>query len=137
MKQENIKYLEVLFDLLWIGGIEEYLKVAQEIESNSDLDIKTYHKYGFIFEAFQTFLKGDITVEEFMQVWDIDSRQNISLKLISQDAINFIEWLIYAINNNELESYKQKMFVIDKITKPIFEKKINKKKVDNIKIYFC
>jgi hypothetical protein len=63
-----IDKFELLLDLLSIEDKDPYIEIAKQIEKKEHKKIKTLHKYGFIFELFDDFLDGKISLEEFVKI---------------------------------------------------------------------
>ncbi len=91
-----IKYFELLLSLLDIeeSSRTEYIDIANKIEliwgsSDSYSSLQCYHRHAFVFEWYQKLLNKEITVEEFTQTWDINSKIFFDTK--KQDSISFLK----------------------------------------------
>lgn len=102
---------ELLFDLLGVPMNELYLSVAESIDKNPEKSLRCFHKYGYLFSAYQLYVSWKTPLEDFMKIWDITSE--IPLKSASSDGRLFLEGLIYGVEHNELSSYQSTIFVFD------------------------
>ena len=84
-----IKYFELLLDLLEITEKDAYLKIANIIESNKAKKIEIYHQYPFIFQWYHQLLNWELQVEDFLQLWDFQSK--IKFDPQKQDSITFLK----------------------------------------------
>lgn len=68
-----IDKFELLLELLDVDKKDLYVDIAKKIDSGKYKNIKTLHKHWFLFDAFNKFLNHEISLEDFVRVWDIDS----------------------------------------------------------------
>lgn len=106
-----IKYFELLLDLLEIAEKDNYLKVAQIIESNKSKKIEVYHQYPFIFLWYHKLLNEELQVEEFLQLWDFQSK--IKYDTTKPDSITFLK------SNPDIDS--ETIYVFDSISQGIID----------------
>lgn len=114
-----IKYFELLLDLLDIEKTQEYLQVADVIEKNIEKDICVYHQYSFLFLWYHKLLKNEISVEDFLQLWDFQSK--IGFDERKMDSISFLKW------NPSLEN--NSIYIFDWLAKGIISNQEN--------VYYC
>lgn len=100
-----IKYFELLLDLLNIPDADKYLNMANIIESNLDKNLQVHHQYFFIFEWYRDLLKWKLSIDDFLQLWDIWSKLRFpndkidSITLLKsgfipqKDTIYIFDWL--------------------------------------------
>ncbi len=122
-----LKYFSLVLDLLEITSKAEYLLVAEEIEKNVNVNLNCYHRYWFLFMAFKDFLQKEISLEDFIQIWDVDS----SKKIYSLKKMNSKEFLDWIINKTELID-KNSLYVIDELSW-----KLSESKIKGLKILHC
>ena len=65
------------------------MSVAVKIETNANSPLFCYHRLGFLFLAFRKLLLGEIFLEEFMQIGDVESAR----KIYDSKAINSVGFL--------------------------------------------
>ncbi len=82
------KYFDLLLDLLDIPQNKNHFQILEIIEKNKNKQIYFYHQYGFIFQWYQDLLNKQISPEDFLQFWDIDSKIKIDLKKL--DSISLL-----------------------------------------------
>ena len=83
------KYFELLLDLLEIHDKDPYIEIAKIIEGNTDKKLKVHHQYFFIFEWYRDLLDWKLSPEEFLQLWDINSKLRFDSKKL--DSISFLQ----------------------------------------------
>lgn len=83
------KYLQLLLDLLEIQDKEPYLEISKIIEKNTDKKLKVYHQHFFIFEWYRDLLDWKLSPEEFLQLWDINSKLRFDTKKL--DSISYLQ----------------------------------------------
>ena len=69
------KHLLLLLNLLEIPATQEYKEIARKIEESPEQKLNMVHKYSFIFEWYQDLINDKITAEEFLSIWDFQSKQ--------------------------------------------------------------
>ena len=106
------KYFNLLLDLLEIKQNQNYSKILEVIQKNKDKKIFFYHQYSFVFEWYQKLLNQELALEEFLQIWDIDSKLKIDSKKI--DSISFLQ------NNPKIDS--NSIYIFDSIAQWILPK---------------
>ena len=84
-----IKYFELLLDLLEISDKDLYIEIAKIIEKNTDKKLQVYHQYFFIFEWYRDLLDWKLSTEEFLQLWDIDSKLRFDSEKL--DSISYLQ----------------------------------------------
>jgi hypothetical protein len=117
-----IDKFELLLDLLDIEDKQSYLDVAMQIQEGKYKKIKTLHKYGFVFGAFNDFLNNKITLQDFIKIWDIEweisiKQQNFDVSIFSGDCKKYVDTLfvISSINlwwkfsNSEIQLISKKL----------------------------
>lgn len=109
------KYFELLLDLLEIKKTDKIIQVAKIIESNQDKDIEVYHQLWFIFDWYKKLLAHEIELEDFLQIWDFQSKVKINQK--DTDSISFLKW------NPSLDD--EKIYIFDSISEWILPEKRN------------
>jgi len=114
-----IKYFDLLLDLLEIAPNDEYHQVAEMIWQNLTKDIQVYHQYAFIFIWYHRLLKGEISEEEFLQLWDFQSKILYDTQKV--DSISFLK------SNPSLDD--DKIYIFDSLSKWIISPKDN--------VYYC
>lgn len=72
-----IKYLEAYCDLNEFDYINEYIEVGKIIEKQEHEKLLTRHVNGYMFYYFDQLIKGEMQLEDFMQMGDITSDVNI------------------------------------------------------------
>ena len=111
--------MKLLLDLLEIDNKDSYIEIAKIIESNSEKKIQAYHQYSFIFEWYQMLLNWKIEPEDFLQLWDFQSKINFDKN--KDDSISFLK------SNPKLQ--KDTIYIFDSISKWIIPESEN--------IYYC
>lgn len=95
------KYFDLLLELLWPEDddfmLEEKKKwsaAAKKMEERWNKKLQVVHKIWFIFEAYEDLLNGKISLDEFLVIWDITSKKNISKSdKLSINMLNeIIQW---------------------------------------------
>jgi len=137
------KYFDLLLELLRPQDdeliIEERNKLsaaANKLEKRWTKNFRIFHKYWFIFKAYEDLLNEKIQLDEFLATWDITSNRKIyendesSLSIINK----IINWKLNWDNNT--------LFILDTISFLILsdnDKKIvqNRSKEHNNEIIFC
>ena len=137
------KYFDLLLELLRPQDdeliVEERNKLsaaANKLEEKWTKNLKIFHKYWFIFKAYEDLLNEKIQLDEFLATWDITSNRKIyendesSLSIINK----IINWKLNWDNNT--------LFILDTISflvLPDNDKKIVQKrsKEHNNEIIFC
>ena len=137
------KYFDLLLELLRPQDdeliVEERNKLsaaANKLEEKWTKNLKIFHKYWFIFKAYEDLLNEKIQLDEFLATWDITSNRKIyendeSSLSITNKIINWkLDW-----DNNTL-------FILDTISFLVLsdnDKKIVQKrsKEHNNEIIFC
>jgi len=109
------KYFELLLDLLEISPKEDFLKAAKLIEDNRWKNIMVYHQYSPIFYWYMDLLDGKISIEDYLQVWDINS--NILYDHNKKDSISFIK------ENNEF--LDDTIYILDSISEGLIPDREN------------
>lgn len=109
------KYFNLLLDLLEIPQNDNYQKILGVIEENKEKNIHFYHQYSFIFQWYQDLLNNKISIEEFLQLWDINSKLKFDIK--KQDFISYLK------SNSVLD--KNTLYVFDNLAKWIIEEQVN------------
>ncbi len=88
------KNLALVLDLLEIEQ-SHFEEVAEKIECSHEKNLVISHKYAFVLYAFQDFLNGKISQEEFIQIGDINSvTKKYQTQLSSQENIDKINYQI-------------------------------------------
>ena len=137
------KYFDLLWELLRPQDdeliVEERNKLsaaANKLEEKWTKNLKIFHKYWFIFKAYEDLLNEKIQLDEFLATWDITSNRKIyendesSLSIINK----IINWKLNWDNNT--------LFILDTISFLVLsdnDKKIVQKrsKEHNNEIIFC
>ena len=137
------KYFDLLLELLRPQDdeliVEERNKLsaaANKLEEKWTKNLKIFHKYWFIFKAYEDLLNEKIQLDEFLATWDITSNRKIyendesSLSIINK----IINWKLNWDNNT--------LFILDTISFLVLsdnDKKIVQKrsKEHNNEIIFC
>ena len=137
------KYFDLLLELLRPQDdeliVDERNKLsaaANKLEEKWTKNLKIFHKYWFIFKAYEDLLNEKIQLDEFLATWDITSNRKIyendeSSLSITNKIINWkLDW-----DNNTL-------FILDTISFLVLsdnDKKIVQKrsKEHNNEIIFC
>lgn len=114
-----IKYFDLLLDLLEIEKSDKYHKVAEIIWQNISRDIQVYHQYAFVFLWYYKLLKWEISQEEFLQLWDFQSKILYDTKKL--DSISFLK------TNPVLDD--DKIYIFDALAEWIISEKDN--------VYYC
>jgi len=117
-----IDQFELLLDLLNIEDKQHYLDTAREIEKKQHKKIKTSHKHWFVFELFDDFLDHKISLENFVNIWDIEWKIDIiqvwfELESLSVDGQDIADTLFVVslvdiwrkFSNNEIDEIKKKL----------------------------
>jgi len=81
------KYFNLLLDLLDIKQDQSYVKILKIIDDNKDKKIFFYHQYSFIFEGYQKLLTKELSLEDFLQIGEIDF---LKIDLNKLDSISFL-----------------------------------------------
>jgi hypothetical protein len=89
----------------------------------------------FIFEAYEDLLNEKITLDEFLAIWDITSKRNISE--FDESSIKVLNWIIQWQNDDE-----NTLFILDSISFASLAKKNketiqNRAKNHNCELVFC
>lgn len=113
------KYFNLLLDLLEIKQNQNYSKILKIIQKNKDKKIFFYHQYSFIFEWYQKLLNQELALEEFLQIWDINSKLKIDSKKI--DSISFLQ--------NKLKIDPNSIYIFDSIAQWFLSEQAN--------IFYC
>lgn len=136
------KYFDLLLELLWPEDddflIEEKKKLsatAKKLEERWDKNLRIAHKVWFIFEAYEDLLNEKITLDEFLAIWDITSKRNISGT--KESSIQVLEWIIQWKNDDE-----NTLFILDSISFASLAKKDketiqNRAKNHDCELIFC
>ena len=104
------KYFDLLLELLRPDGdefmIEEKKKLSsawKKIEERGDKGLKIFHRYSFLFLAYEDLLTWKISLDEFLAIWDISSSKKLNInKESSIDTVNSIIKWNAKINDNTL-----------------------------------
>lgn len=104
------KYFDLLLELLRPDGdefmIEEKKKLSsawKKIEERGDKSLKIFHRYSFLFLAYEDLLTWKISLDEFLATWDISSSKKLNInKESSIDTVNSIIKWNTKINDNTL-----------------------------------
>lgn len=100
-----IEKFELLLDLLYIENKDSYIDIAKKIESNKYEKFQISHKHWFLFDAFNKFLKHEISLEEFVQIGDIESKSEYrNQKFDYQDLLS-----------DDLEKLGKTLFILSEI----------------------
>ena len=113
------KYFNLLLDLLNIEQNTNYSKILEIIQKNKDKKIFFYHQYAFIFEWYQKLLNQELSLEEFLQIGDIDSKFKIDSQKI--DSISFLQ--------NKPKIDPNSIYIFDSLAQWILSEQKN--------IYYC
>ncbi len=116
---------------------DSYLSVAEGIDNNPKKNLCCFHRYWYLFSAYQLYMAWKLSLEDLMKTWDITSE--VPLNIASSDGRLFLEWLLYAIEHNDLSSYASTIFVFDMWIYPsldIQKISIALAKVESL-IFFC
>ena len=136
------KYFDLLLELLRPEDddfvVEEKKKLsatAKKIEERWNRNLKIAHKVWFIFEAYEDLLNEKITLDEFLAIWDITSKRNISE--FDESSIKVLNWIIQWQNDDE-----NTLFILDSISFASLAKKDketiqNRAKNHNCELVFC
>jgi len=136
------KYFDLLLELLRPEDddfvVEEKKKLsatAKKIEERWNRNLKIAHKVWFIFEAYEDLLNEKITLDEFLAIWDITSKRNISE--FDESSIKVLNWIIQWQNDDE-----NTLFILDSISFASLAKKNketiqNRAKNHNCELVFC
>ena len=84
-----IKYFELLLDLLEIEDKENYIKIANIIESNPWKKLEIYHQHAPIFLWYKSLISGNQSIEDFLKIWDINS--DILYNSQIEDSVSFFQ----------------------------------------------
>jgi len=122
-----LKYFSLVLDLLEIEPKSEYLCVAEKIVENIDSKLFCYHRHRFLFVAFKELLEEEISLEEFIQIWDVDSSKKIYDPKI-MNSVDFLDWV-----KNKIEILdKESLYIVDKLSWELGEVDI-----DGVEILYC
>lgn len=137
------KYFDLLLELLRPDKddfmIEEKKKLStvwKKIEERGNRNLKIFHKYKFLFDAYDKLLNEKISLDEFLATWDITSQNKLlSNDLSSITTINSI--IAWNIKNEE-----NTLFILDSISflnlSDSDKKNIqNRAKKHNCELIFC
>lgn len=104
------KYLELLIELLrpWdddftIQEKKNLLAAGEKIEKKWKRNLKTFHRFGFLFNAYEELLQEKIWLDEFLAIGDITSTKKLTPN--DQPSINIVNSIINwtsEIPNNSL-----------------------------------
>ena len=138
-----LKYFDLLLELLRPEDdefiIEEKKKLsatAKKLEEKWDKNLKIFHKYWFIFNAYNDLLNERISLDEFLATWDITSSRKIyendesSLSIINK----IIDWKINWDDNTLLILDSISFLSLSDNDKKIVQKRT---KEHNNEIVFC
>ena len=138
-----LKYFDLLLELLRPEDdefiIEEKKKLsatAKKLEEKWDKNLKIFHKYWFIFKAYNDLLNERISLDEFLATWDITSSRKIyendesSLSIINK----IIDWKINWDDNTLLILDSFSFLSLSDNDKKIVQKRT---KEHNNEIVFC
>ncbi len=108
------KYFDLLLELLWPEDddfmLEEKKKwsaAAKKMEERWNKKLQVVHKIWFIFEAYEDLLNGKISLDEFLVIWDITSKKNISKS--DKSSINMLNEIIQWKNDENT------LYILDSI----------------------
>lgn len=91
------KNLELYLDLYDVENKEPYYKIAEIIEKNNNITIVWYDYKSYIFVNYLNLIKWNMSLEEFMVAWDINSDQRIfqtnKLESLFEIATTIHEWI--------------------------------------------
>ncbi len=136
------KYFDLLLELLRPEDddfvIEEKKKLsiaAKKLEERWDKKLKIAHKVQFIFDAYEDLLNENISLDDFLVTWDINSTRNISWE--KESSFEVLNWIVRWKNND-----KNTLFILDAISFASLandNKKIiqNWAKTHNCELIFC
>lgn len=132
-----MNYLQVLFDLLNIPFNDEYAAIGKTIEASPKKHLQLFHRYGYIFSAFQHYILWKLSLEGFMKIGDVTS--TVPLQLSLSDGRLFLQWLLYAVKKNNLSSYTDTIYVFDKALLSSFDNKNTSSVLEKVgsSVYFC
>ncbi|HRX64192.1 MAG TPA: hypothetical protein P5060_03760 [Candidatus Absconditabacterales bacterium] len=109
------KYFQLLLDLLEIENIQDYKKIAELIQQNPKSKFEFYHKHAFVFEGYKKLLEDKITIEDFTQLGDVNSKIFFDTK--KEDSISFLK------SNPNLDG--DTLYIFDSLAKGIVEESEN------------
>ena len=69
---QELDIFRTYLDINEIPHYEQWLELAHHILHQQHRQIITFHQWGFIFYYFDQFIKGEITLEQFMTMGDIE-----------------------------------------------------------------
>lgn len=129
-----LKYFSLLIDLLELENADKYIAVAEKIEKNPQLKLAVYHKIGFIFIWFQKLVNQEIQIEEFVSLWDLNSKKLTNDNI---DSIIFSKALKYSFGHGLfISEYKDSLIILDEFVKSRFEIEMKNKEFSS-KVCFC
>lgn len=104
------KYFDLLLELLrpdgdefMIEGKKKLSSAWKKIEERKDKGLKIFHRYSFLFLAYEDLLTWKISLDEFLATWDISSSKKLNInKESSIDTVNSIIKWNAKINDNTL-----------------------------------
>ena len=136
------KYFDLLLELLrpdkddFMIEKKKLSTVWKKIEERGNRNLKIFHKYKFLFDAYDKLLNEKISLDEFLATWDITSQNKLlSNDLSSITTINSI--IAWNIKNEE-----NTLFILDSISflnlSDSDKKNIqNRAKKHNCELIFC
>lgn len=102
------KYFDLVLELLELEEKEKLKNIAlqlKEYQENWD-SISFFHQYDFLFKAWLALCNEEISEEEFVQIWDVDSKSKLYDEN-KKDSHEYFELL----KNKELPN--EKIIMID------------------------
>ena len=89
---------------------KQLLAAWKKLEERWDKNLKIYHRYWFVFSAYDNLIHERISLDEFLATWDITSKKILNNNNPSSISVinSIINWTIKDANNS--------LFIIDTIS---------------------
>ena len=73
------KYFDLVLELLELEEKEKLKNIALQLKKYQEHwdSISFFHQYDFLFKAWLAFCAEEISEEEFVQIWDVDSQSSL------------------------------------------------------------
>ena len=81
---------------------KQLLAAWKKLEERWDKNLKIYHRYWFVFSAYDNLIHERISLDEFLATWDITSKKNLNNNNPSSISVinSIINWTIKDANNS-------------------------------------
>lgn len=107
---QELDIFRTYLDINEIPHTDKWIEIAHRILHQQHSQIITFHQRGFVFYYFDQLLNGEITLEQFMTMWDIEGScpDQISPYLYKEENPCYID----SITPEDVAKWKQSDIII-------------------------